>query len=1102
MPENIVALLSEARWLTKLARSLTRDAAEADDVVQETYAAALRSPPEEGRPARPWLRRVLLNAVRMRHRSRTRRVANEEVSEQIREPARTPDELLERARLEQKLNDLVLELDEPYRTTVLLRYREGLTAQAIAQRQGIPAGTVRTRLKTALDRLRRELDEYEDPAQWRAVFVPFALPRSSSPVWRLAMAKTTTKVGVAIAVLLLLAVVGWMWRGHQDARTADSGHARTTVTAPRSVGQPSGASEVAMFAQAGITGRPVTGQVTFHGKPFAGATVHLVHARTETTIAEVKSGADGSFSFGVRAADRYTLTADAADKIAAPVMVDLRAPAAPPPQLRLSGCSHLVGVVLDGSGAPIANARVVRQDAPWPVAMSDVEGRYDLCVRFGGATILYSASGYHGVTSQLSLDALTKHDVVLVPEATVAGMVLTADGTPVPGAWIEIDPFGKNSDRDSIVRGRADADGTFRIAQVAPGRNQLSAVAPGLASRRIEIVVGAGQALEGVIVRVDRAVTITGIVLAGDKPVVGAGVGIRIGNLDKAGSRAVTQADGSFVFDRAPRGDVALYVEGHTVATPRTLHVEDDHVSVKVQVEALGTIRGRVVHDGAPVTDAYISCPGQAAYSDDEGAFTCTGIGPGAYDIVAYEPGGYWGYTGLILGRGETKDIKIGLDHHAAICGKVIDENGKPLRGIDVRALDPKTGDQGHDLTAADGTFCARLLTGNARYQVNAFAGGIRLEPLTPRSDVEVGDGRVDIQLAVVMPRQSIAGTVMDAHGAPIADALVRVDSLDRLGARLLSTRDLTSKAVTDDAGHFEVTRLAPGDYSVLAMGRDGSERTVAPVAAGTRDLTVTLDPAGKIEGRLVDFQTPPLITGILITGAHEPVDAEVDGDRFHASGLSPGTYILTAWTGAREGDTQRVIVRAGQTTTATMTSRGTATVAGRVVDFKKRTPIAGVRCNVITRQGDDVGVIYNGPDSYTLSDAEGRFLVEVAPAGEVLVACTGLAKAVALKGQRTDVVVYMVPPSEVTSSFDAAFSFSLFDHHIAELTKGGVADHAGLAVGDEVIAVDGMPVAELDTRQTSALIRQRPPGTSVTLSIKRGEVAKTITMTVRAPDF
>src|SRR6185295_18199887 len=128
---------------------------EADDIVQETYAAALRSPPDDDRPVRPWLRRVAVNFARMRHRGRVRREANEQV--ELADPVRTPDALLERAQLERRLAELVIALDEPYRSTVLLRYREGLTAEQIAKQQGIPAGTVRSRLKTALDRLRREL---------------------------------------------------------------------------------------------------------------------------------------------------------------------------------------------------------------------------------------------------------------------------------------------------------------------------------------------------------------------------------------------------------------------------------------------------------------------------------------------------------------------------------------------------------------------------------------------------------------------------------------------------------------------------------------------------------------------------------------------------------------------------------------------------------------------------------------------------------------------------------------------------------------------------------------------------------------------------------
>ena len=129
--------------------------------------------------------------------------------------------------------------------------------------------------------------------------------------------------------------------------------------------------------------------------------------------------------------------------------------------------------------------------------------------------------------------------------------------------------------------------------------------------------------------------------------------------------------------------------------------------------------------------------------------------------------------------------------------------------------------------------------------------------------------------------------------------------------------------------------------------------------------------------------------------------------------GAVPRDILLTAVTGSREGDTQRIVVRAGQTVNVTMTSRGTATVAGRVLDFKDARRWPANAASVVTRQGHDVGVFYNGPDSFTISDADGRFVVE-ASAGEILsAAAAALAKPSRGLGKRTDVVMYMVRDSQ-----------------------------------------------------------------------------------------
>src|SRR6185436_13028743 len=61
--------LAHSRWLSKLARSLVVEEATADDLVQQTWFAALRNPPQRGRPARPWLARVLRNFAVQHRRS-------------------------------------------------------------------------------------------------------------------------------------------------------------------------------------------------------------------------------------------------------------------------------------------------------------------------------------------------------------------------------------------------------------------------------------------------------------------------------------------------------------------------------------------------------------------------------------------------------------------------------------------------------------------------------------------------------------------------------------------------------------------------------------------------------------------------------------------------------------------------------------------------------------------------------------------------------------------------------------------------------------------------------------------------------------------------
>ena len=117
--------------------------------------------------------------------------------------------------------------------------------------------------------------------------------------------------------------------------------------------------------------------------------------------------------------------------------------------------------------------------------------------------------------------------------------------------------------------------------------------------------------------------------------------------------------------------------------------------------------------------------------------------------------------------------------------------------------------------------------------------------------------------------------------------------------------------------------------------------------------------------------------------------------------------------------------------------------------------------------------------------------------AGDIIVACNAPRVAEALRattapvGQITHIDVLAVPQTDVHGTIDARIEF--LGARIAEITKGGQADRAGLAVGDEIVSIDGVPVTELVGRGLDRLIANRPGGTTVVLGILRGGTARMI---------
>jgi RNA polymerase sigma factor (sigma-70 family) len=163
-------LLSERAWLRGLVATLVRDPTDADDLEQDVSLAALTHPPAHEAAPRGWLAAVARNLVQRGRRSAARR-QRREASVARREAQEAVDDVVARAQAHRQVVDAVLQLDEPYRAVVLLRFFENHKPAAIAAQLGCPVATVRTRLQRGLSLLRGQLErEWGGRERWLALF--------------------------------------------------------------------------------------------------------------------------------------------------------------------------------------------------------------------------------------------------------------------------------------------------------------------------------------------------------------------------------------------------------------------------------------------------------------------------------------------------------------------------------------------------------------------------------------------------------------------------------------------------------------------------------------------------------------------------------------------------------------------------------------------------------------------------------------------------------------------------------------------------------------------------------------------------------------------
>ncbi|MCC6405578.1 MAG: sigma-70 family RNA polymerase sigma factor [Planctomycetes bacterium] len=849
--------------LHKLALHLVRDAAEADDVLQNTYLAAIESAPsyDSSRPLVPWLVGILANQAALARRRARREIEPDRVDQRGERP---PNEAADLAEFSSKLGEALAKLPEPYAEVLRLHLADGKKSVEIARELGREPGTVRMQVHRGLDLLRRAL-----PAGFAtgAVVASLGGPARAAVRERVLAeaarhgatiggagagaggavlgAKLGTKLVAALAAsLAVLGVVAYLaW----PERAIEPSGASTTAATTAELARPSEAAQTPRSELASVAAEPSTPRdaesapsAVEPGGPWLVGTVKLpAHLAVDATTLEVRAVARGRVAdaaplFGrVDAFGRFKLDVGALFATATRdnpleelcVRADHPLATRGEARVRIAGvearATYAVGLELDEAGVVVGRAR-----------------------------------GPSGLDAPIEV-----------------GLLALCDGVPcLP--MIDRVPVGA----DGAFRLRSTQARECLLVAFAVGAVPVSRVVgvrPGAPLDVGELALDAGLEIDGLVTRAGTPVehAVVGIAANGAPgapelvlPLFGVRLAWRDGALHRTGAMVETDEHGRFRSRGFEPGSHELEVVRGEGGPLRGV----SRLSPKVRVEAPGSVvlevasarlelevldaDGRPARGSATVDGAKSKTPARL----DEHGRVRLDVAPFERRSVTLEAEGQRTETFEFEapGPGETRTERVELlrDRLLASLELTLATHGDDELELDFVALD---GDAEtptrlvRRVTASGGRATVADLPAGA-WRVHAFVGNSYRHFAELYAPIEFELSLAPAEHATRALAFARAGRVrvdvQDEHGARIAATCNARDGADRK----LSLRFVARGAERVGSAEGRISELAPNDvypnlppgdyvFEFVASGRERVERRVRVVAGETSELSIVL---------------------------------------------------------------------------------------------------------------------------------------------------------------------------------------------------------------------------------------------------------------------